>query len=286
MFLCMERLIEITFKCHCRMDSSLHAIQTDLQWLDLKANEMLHNPVPEPHNPELPKPYPVSFMLNQESHQASQNQLLQRMMSNNQQNQNNDFYSNSVEYNTNENRSNFVNIPNKNFAEFSYADGCAPYAQHNNLLHHSLIPTVPMKSPLPTSSPQMGQAFEHMNCASDNVYMYQQQRPPILLHSHTSPNFNHNNYRSMNIQNSFVSDDKENQMHVHQTRNEQFYLHKPSENTQFPFQSPSSTLANLNYSTSSGSAATFNQRKTWDSRDHSANVSPQPTPPPRMYTSR
>lgn len=268
------------------MDSSLHAIQTDLQWLALKESEILHNPVSESQNADLTKLYPVSFMLNQETQQASsQNQLLHRMMINNQQNQNNDFYSNSVDYNTNETRENF-NIPNKNLCEFNYNDSCVAYTQHSNLHHHSLISPVPMKSPLPASNPQVMKTFDHVNCTPDNVYMYQQQLSPMLLHSHISPNFSCNNYRSMNIQNPCVSEDKENQVQVHQTRKEQFYLHKPTESTPFSFQSPPAAVANLNYSTSPSSGTTFSQRKTWDSQNNTANVPSQPTPPPRLYTSR
>lgn len=269
------------------MDSSLHAIQTDLQWLALKETEILHNPVSESQSGDLTKSYPVSFMLNQETQQASsQNQLLHRMMINNQQNQNNDFYSNSVDYNTNETRENFANIPNKNLCEFNYGDSCVAYTQHSNLHHHSLMSPVPMKSPLPASNPQVMNAFDHVNCTPDNVYVYQQQLSPVLLHSHISPNFSCNNYRSMNIQNPCVSEDKENQVQVHQTRNEHFYLHKPTDNTPFSFQSPSAAVANLNYSTSSSSGTTFSQRKTWDSQNNTANVPSQPTPPPRLYTSR
>jgi hypothetical protein len=266
------------------MDSSLHAIQTDLQWLTLKESEMLrNNSTSQIRNPETEKqPYPVTFMLSQQESPQLSNQMLQRRMLMNNQKQPDDLYSNSMEYNTNDARANYIgNLPGRNFVDFNYGDGYGAHMQRGNAHHHSLISTSPMpvaNAQLPFNSLEM-YAY-HLHQQPQLHQQQQQQCSP--LHSQMSPNMNGNYYRSMNIPN----ENKENQMFSHQAHNEQFYLHKPSDNAPFQFHSASPNATNLNYATS-GPTNTFNQRKSWDSQDDTANTSSlQPTPPPRMYTSR
>lgn len=270
------------------MDSSLHAIQTDLQWLSLKENEMLQNPAPVVHNMDVTKSNPASFSVNQESQYRSP-LLHNNTMFNNYQSQNNNFCLNQVDHNLDENRI-FATVPNK--TDFNYTDGYSTFAQHNRH-HHSLLSTVSMKSPLPSPHAPVMAAFDNVNSVNDNCCVYQmhQQPQPLYLHTHMSPNFKYN-YHSMNLTdndgrnlkspNNLVSDDKENQ--IHQTRHEQFYLHKPCENP--PFQIHSSSTSSPIINLSSISSTTFGQRKTWENNENLSNVSPQPTPPPRTFTSR
>lgn len=264
------------------MDSSLHAIQTDLQWLAVKENEMLQ----APDTVDLAKPYAMSFTLNQEQQQTPQSHQLQKMLVNSHQNQNG-FYANPVDYNVPDGRANYNTLPNKNYGEYNYADGYG--TPHTPQHHHlSLMPTVPVKSPM-----QQGPPGGHMinPYDNDNYYMYQMQQQHQPAHM-SAANFK-TNYHSINVldndmrntnfnyQNSCVVDDVD-KMRMQHRNEQQFYLHKPNDNAppafQFQSQSP---VPNTGYSTPSNMTS-FSQRKTWDNSSSSSPVHS----PTHMFTSR
>lgn len=279
-----------------RMDSSLHAIQNDLQWLAVKETEMLQGPdVLTTNSADLAQPFPRAFMLNHEGATppppALQGQAaVQKVLSQN------GFFANTAEYTATagggsvDGRANYNTLPNKNFVDYNYADNFSPH-------HHlSLLPTV-SKSPLPP--PSAAQQMMPPNYENEAYYMYQMQPQHQSMHlppSHPAPNFKYN-YHSINMvdndlrQNNFdmQMEDKDKLRMHHQGRNEQFYLHKPNESVPmqtataataaaaaaaFQFQTPSA------YGTSASTMTSFNQRKTWESSSSSSPIHS----PPHIFT--
>lgn len=203
------------------MNSSIHALQTDLQYLAMIENESSSNDLADiggapVHHVDLPKPpqYPISFMLSQDQQQqqqSAQGHQLQKILVNNHQNQNGFFANATLEY---DNRTNYNTLPSKNYAGEFYADG---YVQQQQPQHHhlSLLPTIQgtpiMKSPLPPV-PAGGPSPQHMINPYDNeYYMYHQQHQQPPQHLHQMPqqpqpvhmgigqNYKGGNYHSINV---------------------------------------------------------------------------------------
>lgn len=284
------KLSDLCFFCFLfRMNSSLHAIQSDLQWLSSKEKEMFQTPLTISHDVDSSKAYPVSFALNQDQSPL----LQQKLLVNNQPLQNRESYASGLGYNPIEDggRNAYATLPSKNLADFYPGSPHSPSHHHHNH-HHSLLENVSVlaKSSL-SPHPQLLTTFD--NRIANDYYAYQaqqqqQQLPqppePLLMHSHMSPTYNYhsmntvdsNSVKLMSPTSGIKSEEKEN--HQLHNQNEQFYLHKPYEAS--PFHPQSSHHVNLASITNS----TFsNTRKTWDNRESS---SPLPTPPPRTFTSR
>lgn len=270
------------------MNSSLHAIQSDLQWLSSKENEMFQTPLTISHDVDVSKAYPVSFALNQDQSPL----LQQKLLVNNQLLQNRESFASGHGYNLVEDggRNAYATLPNKNLADFYPGSPHSPSHHHHSLLENV---SAAAKSPL-SPHPQLLTTFDSRIAKDYYAYQAQQQQQqlphppePLLMHSHMSPTYNKYNYHSMNAVDSnsvkhaspvsgVKSDEKEN--HQLHNQNEQFYLHKPYETSPFHLQpSHNVNLASITNSTFS------NTRKTWDNRESS---SPLPTPPPRTFTSR